>query len=94
MQIIVIVCEFQGASFIKEKQSEVTGSIKGKLTSRIFINYGLLNLLVRKCLNCQNEDLTLDEVRLIARAFSALPIEVLVQEDIPIFDRATVYAHE
>ena len=38
--------------------------------------------------------MTIDEARLIARAFSTLPIEVIVRENIPIFDRKTVYRHE
>ena len=53
----------------------------------------LLNLLIRRCLS-DDGYLTLDEVRLIARAFCALPPELIVKENIPIFDRESVHAHE
>ena len=69
------------------------GTVEGGLAQRIFINYRLLELLIQRCLD-DDEKLTLDEVRLIARAFSAMPIEVIQQERISIFDQDSVDAHE
>ena len=66
----------------------------GELTARVFINHGLLDVLMHRCLTDKNVELQIEEVRLIARAFATLPPEVLVSEKIPVFDQETVIKHE
>ena len=51
-------------------------------------------MLIRRSLEDANGELTIDEVRLMARGFCALPTEVIFNENIPIFDKASVCAHE
>ena len=60
----------------------------------MFIGQGLLEILIRRSLSDNNSELAIDEVRLIARAFAAFPPEVLINEHIPIFDRASVMHYE
>ena len=79
---------------IKAREQETQVLTEGILNKRIFINQNLLEHLIRRCIEDQNGELTIDEVRLIARAFSSLPTEVIVQENLRIFDKSSVNAHE
>ena len=89
-----MVCEFQYAEFVREKQTDKPVAVGGEITSRVFFAHGLLDLLIHRCLQDKDGDLSIDEVRLISRAFASLPPEVLVSENIPIFDHASVMLHE
>ena len=51
-------------------------------------------MLIHRCSVDKTTELPIEEVRLIARAFACLPPEVLVIEQIPIFDQETVVQHE
>ena len=94
LHVLVMICEFQYAEFVKEKQSDKPGTVGGEITSRIFFSHGLLDLLIHRCLLDKDGDLSIDEVRLIARAFASLPPEALVSENIPIFDSQSVMLQE
>lgn len=72
------------------------GTTEGKLTQKIFMGKGLLEILIRRCQSDSSKELllSLDEARLIARAFSALPAEILCQVNIHVFDKESAMAHE
>ena len=93
LQIIVIICEFQNSNLIRERQEEAPSPTDVFLTQQIFLNMGLLEILIRKVLQ-DDGNMTLEEVRFVARGFNALPADLLIKENIGIFDQVTVLAHE
>ena len=92
LQILVIVAEYQNQRNMKDKPEEYMPTEPGRLIKRIYMkeSQGLLQLLIKRSLRVYDEAFTIDEMRLVARAFASLPASELIEANFHVFDQATL----
>lgn len=69
---------------------------KQKLINKIYFNksQGLLPILLKRSLKVINEPFTLNEMRLVARAFASMPANEFIEQNYQVFDSQTIESNK
>ena len=75
--------EFQNQLNERKGDERLADADKLKLINKIFFNksQGLLPILLKRALKVINEPFTLNEMRLVARAFASMPASEFIEQN-------------